>query len=176
MHVEDNLLTLPRDLGGVQPQKSLRESRCGPPAPNPQCPGGGDRRPLSGTRGEAQWGGEASWRGLELEPVQPGHSSNPSPVLWAKWLFPPRHDQGDLSGGSRLSLWTPKPDSQTDRQAGRPALGPRTSWGLWGGDALSPRAGGRAHPGTGLLAARRRRSPSTLPPRLFSPPQLINLN
>lgn len=75
-------------------------------------------------KGRGPVGRGGSWRGLELEPVPPGHSASPSPVLWAKWLFPPRHDQGDLSGGSQLSLWTPKLDRQTTRREGQPwALG-----------------------------------------------------
>lgn len=85
LHVEDNLLTLPRDLGGIRPQKSLRESCCGPPAPNPQGPGGGYHRPLSRTGSEARWGGQASCRGLELASAHP--VSAPAPPV-GKVAFP----------------------------------------------------------------------------------------
>lgn len=156
-----------------------------PPAHPLPGPGGGAHCPLCGQGAEAWLGSAGLLEGTSVLPALP--------VLRAKWLFYCVALGGDLAGGSWLSprmrgagLWDrpPEPCLELPRWERRAHTLPRGGAGPRPVHLLGslqrgcpvPRPRGCARPGIELLAACPRRSPSTLPPRLFSPPQLINLN
>lgn len=144
----------PHGPGGARPPKSLREPcrafRLHPAVPWCWIPASPSWTRRCGLLG---------WAGL-LEGTEVSSSSvlpaPPGPV--GKVAFPLNALGGDLAGGSRLAPRTPKLDGGTGHgklagscpggkasartlPRGVSALGPRTSWGLWGGDALSPGSG-----------------------------------